>query len=135
MATKINATYMGDFQVELEHEKSQSKIKTDLPVDNGGQGRTFSPTDLFTGALSSCVLTIMGKLADRDNVDLKGTRIETQKHMQSSPRKISKFSMKIIFPSHIDGNLKTKYLASIRTCPVHRSIDPNIEIEISDDIG
>ncbi len=131
MATKINATYLGDYQVELEHEKSQSKIKTDLPTDNGGQGRTFSPTDLFTGALSSCVLTIMSKLADRDNVDLTGTRIETQKHMRSSPRKIGKFSMKIIFPSNIPDSLKNKYLASIRTCPVHRSIDPEIEVEIN----
>jgi len=85
MSVKIKALYMGDDTVELEHGPSGRKIVTDLPVDNGGKGRTFSPTDLLAAALSSCILTIMAKAAAKDHLDLKGATVEVEKDMQSSP--------------------------------------------------
>ena len=52
MAFKINAVYAGDDQVELTHGLSGTKLLTDLPPDNGGKGRTFSPTDLAAASVA-----------------------------------------------------------------------------------
>jgi len=44
----------------MTHERSKSEVITDAPIDNQGNGEAFSPTDLVSSALCSCVMTIMG---------------------------------------------------------------------------
>jgi len=127
--SNLKAVYLGDEQVELIHEASGQKILTDLPPDNGGKGRTFSPTDLFTCSLSSCILTIMAKMAERDGVDFKGANIEFEKIMIATPRRISKVIGIITFPDHLSEDKKKKYLTAIQACPVHRSLHPDIEVD------
>ena len=70
---------------------------TDAPVDNEGKGEAFSPTDLVATALASCMLTIMGIVAERNNVELKGTTAEVEKIMGTMPRQISEIKIKILF--------------------------------------
>ena len=67
----MKATYMGGLRVECEHEDSGAKIITDAPLDNHGQGRSFSPTDLATVALPACMLTIMGIYAENIGLDIR----------------------------------------------------------------
>ena len=81
-------TYSGDLRTEACHIQSGTSIVTDAPIDNQGKGEAFSPTDLIATALASCILTIMGIVAKRNNVKLIGTTAEVEKIMSSSPRKI-----------------------------------------------
>jgi len=129
MAVKITAKYAGDQQVELEHGPSGTRIMTDLPVDNGGRGRTFSPTDLFASSLASCILAIMAKVAERDGLDFKGASIEIEKHMQEDPRRVAKFAGRITLPAGISGKDRAKLLECVKACPVHRSLHPDIKVE------
>jgi len=131
MSVKINARYAGGDQVELEHGPSKNKIMTDLPVDNGGRGRTFSPTDLLASALASCILTIMAKAAERDGVNIQGTSISIEKHMQENPRRISKFTGILTFPAGLSEEKKKKLQSYIQACPVHRSLHPDIQVELA----
>ena len=77
--TAITCTYTGDGETELVHGPTGSTIQTDLPPDNGGKGRRFSPTDLLASAFASCVLTIMGKMAAARNENFAGARVEIEK--------------------------------------------------------
>jgi putative redox protein len=129
MAVKVTAKYLGDQQVELEHGPSGAKILTDLPADNGGRGRTFSPTDLFSSSLASCILAIMAKVAERDGIDFKGASIEIEKHMQENPRRVARFAGLIILPAGIPAKERAKLLECVKTCPVHRSLHPDIKVE------
>ena len=129
MSVTMNAVYAGDNRVELTHGPSGEKISTDLPVDNGGQGRTFSPTDLFACSLASCILTIMAKVAERDGTALKGASIEIEKRMQDSPRRVAAFTGKITLPAGVSEGAKAKLAACIQACPVHRSLHPDIKVE------
>lgn len=131
MAVKITAQYVGDDTVELEHGPSGKKMVTDLPVDNGGRGRTFSPTDLLASALASCILTIMAKAAAKDKLDLKGARIEVEKEMQASPRRVSRFTGRIVLPEHLTPEQKDKLRAVIKACPVSASLHPDVKIELA----
>ena len=61
-------SYLGDLRTKAVHVKSGQSIITDAPVDNEGKGEAFSPTDLVATSLASCILTIMGIVAKRENI-------------------------------------------------------------------
>lgn len=129
MAFKINAVYAGDDQVELTHGASGNKLRTDLPPDNGGRGRTFSPTDLTTASVASCVLSIMAKLAAREGIKFEGASMEIEKHMQESPRRIAALTGTVTLPAGITALQREKLIACLKACPVSRSLHPDIKLE------
>ncbi|OGS40919.1 MAG: hypothetical protein A3J82_00275 [Elusimicrobia bacterium RIFOXYA2_FULL_69_6] len=133
MSVKITARYMGDETVELEHGPSGKKIVTDLPVDNGGRGRTFSPTDLLAASLSSCILTIMAKAAVKDGLDLKGASVAVEKEMQASPRRVARLFGRITLPAHLPGPQKERLKAFIKACPVSGSLHPDVKVDLAVD--
>jgi putative redox protein len=133
MSVKIKARYMGDDTVELEHGPSGRKIVTDLPVDNGGRGRTFSPTDLLAASLSSCILTVMSMAAKKYGLDLKGASVEVEKEMQSSPRRVARFMGRITLPDQVTAAQKEKLKGCIKACPVGGSLHPDVKVEFSVD--
>lgn len=42
---------------QIRHVFADAEIITDLPPEYGGNGRSFSSTDLVSAALGSCILT------------------------------------------------------------------------------
>ncbi|MEJ0029400.1 MAG: OsmC family protein [Bacteroidota bacterium] len=85
----MTGEYLGQLRTRDKHLKSGNLVITDAPTDNNGKGEAFSPTDLVCAALSSCMMTIMGQVAERENIDLTGMTTEITKVMSASPRKIS----------------------------------------------
>jgi uncharacterized OsmC-like protein len=128
--TLISCTYLGDGQTTLQHSDSQVEIRTDLPVDNGGQGRDFSPTDLFASSLGACAATIMGKMAESQGKSITGTHIAIEKEMGANPRHVAKIILRFAFPESVDAKDRAKYLASIKACPVHNSLGDNVVVEV-----
>lgn len=129
--TEITCTYTGDGQTELIHGPSGAVIHTDLPPDNGGKGRLFSPTDLLAGAFASCVLTIMGKMAAARREDLQGTRLVITKEMAQAPRRIGAFNVTITFPAHFTQAQKMFYKTAVNACPVHQSLRADITLTVN----
>jgi len=128
--TLISCTYHGDGQTTLKHSGNQVEIRTDLPPDNGGKGRDFSPTDLFASSLGACAVTIMGKMAESQGKSIAGTRITIEKEMGANPRHIAKIILWFAFPESVDADDRTKYVASIKACPVHNSLGGNVKVEV-----
>jgi uncharacterized OsmC-like protein len=120
--------YVGDLRTKAVHLKSGNTLTTDAPVDNQGKGEAFSPTDLVSTALSSCMMTIMGQVANREGVDLKGLKTEVVKIMAASPRKIAE--IKVTF-SHdalkATDVQKQKLENAARTCPVALSLSESLK--------
>jgi len=131
MATS-KVVYQGDLHTEATHLLSSTTIVTDAPLDNQGRGAAFSPTDLVATALASCSLTIIGQAANTHGFNIEGTEVEVTKIMQASPRKISEIVMNFVFPTDTyTDKQKTIIENSIHTCPVARSLDPEIKQTIS----
>ena len=123
--------YKGALRTEAKHLQSNTIIETDAPTDNQGKGERFSPSDLLATSLGSCMLTIMGIKARDMNVDLNETKLIIHKFMLSDPRRIGKVRIEFEFPSslHIDAKQKQILENAARTCPVAKSIHPDIEME------
>ncbi len=122
--------YEGNLRVKNTHLKSEDTFLTDAPTDNNGKGEAFSPTDVVATALASCMLTIIGILAEREHIDLVGTEANVTKTMASNPRRISKIEVQFTFPTNYDDSTKKKLENAALTCPVHHSLHPDIDKDI-----
>ncbi len=119
----MTGQYLGDLRTSDVHLKSGNTVITDAPTDNNGKGEAFSPTDLVCAALSSCMMTIMGQVADRENIDLKGLKTDITKIMSSSPRRISEIQVTFTHPNLVaDDKQKQKLKNAALTCPVALSL-------------
>lgn len=128
--TAITCTYTGDGETELVHCPTGSTIQTDLPPDNGGKGRRFSPTDLLASAFAACVLTIMGKMAAARKEDFKGARVEIEKIMAQNPRRVGEFVLNITFPAHFTPEQKKFYQTAVNACPVHQTLREDVKVTV-----
>ncbi len=128
---KSNAVYQGQKHCELMHEPSGSKIETDAPKDNAGKGERFSPTDLVGAALTSCILTTMAIVAERDNISIVGASAEVEKEMIVKPRRIGSLAVKIKLPASLTPDQRRKLEETARHCPVHKSLHPDISAPIT----
>jgi len=129
MSNQIESVYQGNLRTQAKHLASSNTIITDAPTDNNGRGEAFSPSDLVCAALGSCMMTIMGIVAQRDGVDLTGVSWKTTKIMASSPRKIAEIHIVFEFPKTLefDAKYKQKLENAAHTCPVALSISSEIK--------
>jgi putative redox protein len=129
---EITASYEGDLRCQAKHGPSGQTLFTDAPVDNHGKGESFSPTDLVATALATCTMTIMGILAKRDGIDLRGMQVRVEKHMISEPvRRIGRLPVTIVVPGKLTAEQKKKLEAGAKACPVHKSLHPDIDAPLT----
>ncbi|MFL9484928.1 OsmC family protein [Chitinophagaceae bacterium LWZ2-11] len=127
--------YKGALRTELTHLQSGTVIENDAPTDNKGKGEKFSPTDLVATALGSCIITTMAVKAESSgwDLDLRDTKAEITKIMKAEPRRIGGIKAHIIFPAGLKVDEKQKEILerTAHTCPVEKSLHPDMELDIS----
>jgi putative redox protein len=123
-------TYRGDLHCVARHGPSGGEIETDAPLDNQGRGEAFSPTDLVAAALGTCMLTVMGIAARGHGHDLTGATATVDKAMATGVRRIGELAVLIRIP--VDPGEKGRVLLerAAHTCPVHKSLHPDIAMPI-----
>ncbi len=129
---RIEAQYTGQLRVTARHGPSGATLITDAPVDNHGKGESFSPTDLVATALGTCMLTVMGIVAERHGWDLRGAHVSVEKSMVADPvRRIGKLAVVITFGSKFPPDQRKTLEAAALTCPVHKSLHPDIAAPVT----
>jgi len=129
--TAVTVEYQGDLHCKATHELSGTVLTTDAPRDNHGKGESFSPTDLVATALGSCILSVMGIKARLLKVDISGAIAVVDKEMASAPtRRIKKITVKVHIPHRPTAAQVKELEAAAYTCPVHKSMHPDVEMPI-----
>lgn len=129
---QINIAYQGDLHCEATHGPTGKKLATDAPKDNHGKGETFSPTDMVATALGTCMLTVMGIVAKRHNIPMEGATASVSKEMAASPaRRIGRLTVEIHVPGNLPEEQRKLLENAAHTCPVHKSLHPDIEIPVA----
>jgi putative redox protein len=127
-------TYNGELRTNCIHILSQSSFETDAPVDNNGKGERFSPTDLLATSLAACMITVMGIKARSLGFDLNGVTIDVEKLMKADPRRVGGINLTFHIPESLK-KLEDKQKQILKntgeTCPVFKSIHPDIEVAIN----
>jgi putative redox protein len=123
---------VGKTSCRAVHGPSGQELKTTAPKDNGGDGSTFSPTDLMATSRGTCVLTIMAMAGERRGLDLRGATVTVEKHMSAdAPRRIARLPVRVKLPFRPSPEDQRLLEAAGHGCPVHRSIHPDIDSPIT----
>jgi putative redox protein len=131
MMVAIQLEYQGELHCKAVHGPSGTELATDAPKDNQGRGESFSPTDLVATALGSCMLTIMGIQARTLEIDIAGSTATVEKEMTATPpRRIASLKVKIHVPHAISAENRQKLERAAHTCPVHKSLHPDVQMPI-----
>lgn len=129
---QTSGEYLGDLRCRAVHGPSGDEIHTDAPVDNQGKGEAFSPTDLVAAALGTCVMTIIGIAAARQDLDIRGSRFTVEKEMVADPkRRIGKLTTTIVLPASLGERDRTILERAGHHCPVHNSLAEGVEAPLT----
>ena len=128
---EIDIVYNGELRCLATHQPSSTELTTDAPKDNHGKGESFSPTDLVATALGTCILTMMGIAAQSMQIDLSGTKVVVRKEMAAKPvRRIGTLAVTIDVPLSLGEAQRQKLINVAMTCPVHKSMHPDVQMPI-----
>ena len=127
---EIDAVYSGAKKCALTHPDGATLV-TDAPRDIGGDASAFSPTDLVASGLASCILTTIAMFAERRDIDITGAKAIVQKEMNKEPRRIGRLPVRVTLPASIPEELRPAFEKVGRSCPVHASLHPEIDAQIS----
>ena len=128
----IAISYDGNLRCSATHGPSGSNLLTDAPKDNNGNGEAFSPTDLVATALGTCILTTMAIAARQRGIELAGATIYVKKEMVTKPhRRIGRLTVNLRVPLELPEEQRAALEWVAKSCPVHRSIHPDVEMPIS----
>lgn len=127
---EMNGVYAGQLRCTTTHGPSKNQVSTDAPKDNQGRGEAFSPTDLVGAALGSCMMTIIGIYAQRHNLDVTGSTYHVEKEMVTAPiRRIGKLTLKFNVTGNVPADKRHALETAALTCPVHKSLHPDVQID------
>ena len=125
---RIQVDYEGQLRCRATHGPSGRTLHTDAPVDNHGKGESFSPTDLLTTSLGTCMLTIMGIVAERHGWDLSGASVRLQKVMESEPvRRVARIEVDVHVPGELDERARKTLERAAHACPVAATLGERVE--------
>lgn len=130
MAT-ATLNYLGGLKCELEHGNSGVKISTAAPLDNNGDGASFSPTDLLASAYISCMVTIIGIYCEKNGIEFNSARASVEKLMRSGPRRVERLEIEL----DLCGNTwtteeKERIIRAAEACPVAKSVSEQMEVNV-----
>ena len=127
--SETTVRYEGSLRCSAEHPESGVVVVTNAPRENHGNGASFSPSDLLSVSLGSCILTSMGLVARSMNLDISGATAKVEKKMANAPRRIAKISIRLHVPAEVEESQRLKLEAAALGCPVHNVL--NIEAPIA----
>jgi putative redox protein len=129
--TSIRCRYEGGLRCSANHGPSGSLLDTDAPLDNQGKGERFSPTDLLATSLATCILTIMGIVAERHGWPLEGAEARVEKTMAAAgPRRVEQLEVWVSLPAALTQEQRQQLQRAAEACPVKRSLDGAVAMVI-----
>ena len=126
----MSVEYQGKYRTEATHLDSRNTIITDAPKDNNGNGEAFSPTDLMSTSLASCMLTIMAMKAKSLELEFGAVSIQLEKKMAANPRKVAEIVLRFDWKG-LDQKLSAPQMEQLKeaglNCPVSLSLDSSVK--------
>lgn len=126
----FTVVYENELVTTAKHLYSGTELKTDAPLDNHGKASSFSPTDLVSISLASCMISVIAIQFQNRDKKLHGITTKIKKVMASNPRRIAEIWIEFDFGVNVfskDELVSLERLA--HACPVANSLSKDIIIK------
>jgi putative redox protein len=128
---KYSLTYPEPLRTQAVHMGNSQILLTDAPVDNGGLGEAYSPTDLVAAGLASCMMTILGLRAAKRGIKIQKMEALAEKKMSPQPRRIGGVSVELTVALLGGDEEDRKWLhQEALRCPVALSLHPDLDQDV-----
>lgn len=125
----FTVTYEQDLITTATHLYSGTTLSTDAPLDNHGKASAFSPTDLVSVALASCMISILAIHYKGRGLSLLPIKSQIKKVMAANPRRISEIHIEFDFGANNFSAEELVHLERLaKACPVANSLSKEIKI-------
>lgn len=124
---RLNLTYDGDQHATALNDPNHNIVSIDCPYT--GKGEEFSPASLLSVSLASCMLLSMGALAQRDDLDLKGTVVDISfTGMEKRDPHVDTITLLFNIPREFSEPDRQKLERAAGLCPIMASIDAETRV-------
>ena len=120
-------TYLGDFKIVSQHEKSGATISTCAPLREGGTSELFSPSDLFGISFGQSMLMAVAVLGEPKGIFITGATCELKKSTYPAPKRIGTIFCIVRIPGKFTDEQKKFIEETALSCPVALSIHPSVQ--------
>jgi putative redox protein len=105
-------------------------IKTDQPLEAGGDGSAPAPFDLFLASIGTCAGIYVKFFCDKREISTDKIKIIQTMEFNQETRLISKIGLEIKLPSDFPEKYKEAVINSANLCAVKKHLlnPPNIEV-------
>jgi len=107
---KVNANFNGTI------------IKTDQPLQGGGDGTAASPFDLFLASIGTCAGIYVKGFCDQRGLSTDGIKIIQHMNYNQSTRLIDKIDLEIQVPKDFPEKYKEAVINSANLCTVKKHL-------------
>ena len=120
-------SYLGDFKIVSQHEKSGAEIITCAPLRVGGTSELFSPSDIFGISFGQSMLMAVAVLGKHRGIDITGATCELKKSTHPEPKRIGTIFCIVRIPGKFTDEEKKFIEETALNCPVALSLHPDIQ--------
>jgi putative redox protein len=120
---KVNAEYNGHI------------IKTDQPVQAGGENTASAPFELFLASIGTCAGVYVKSFCDSRNISSDNIRIIQQMEYNPETRLIGKINLEIKLPADFPEKYKDAVVNAANLCAVKKHLHNPPDISVSANIA
>lgn len=106
-------------------------IKTDQPVEEGGNNSAPAPFDLFLASVGTCTGIYVKSFCKSRNIPSDKIKILQSMHYNNESHLIDKISINIKLPSDFPEKYKTALLNAANLCTVKKHLHNPPEVEVT----
>ncbi len=129
--SKYHFGYAEKGRCRIVHQLNKTEIITDLPPEYGGNGRSFSSTDLVAAAVGSCYLSTIEDILRRNDYRLEEIALSVTKELNHQPKQLKAINMQLFLPVQPSEKLSLQLEKAISLCPVKRSLNNKVAISVT----
>lgn len=119
-----------DGNKKVNAELNGQVIKTDQPMQGGGEGSAPSPFDLFLASIGTCAGIYVKGFCDQRGISSEDIKIIQKLNFDSSTRLIDKIDLEIQVPENFPEKYKEAIINSANLCAVKRHLQQAPEIDV-----
>lgn len=125
----VKLTYDSDHHVTAIKEPQHKIVSVDCPYT--GDGAEFSPANLLSISLGSCMLLSIGTVAQRAKLDLTGTTVSVHFKEVAKPfPHVAAIRYVIDIPHHFSAVDMRRIENAADLCPIKTNIGDSTEISV-----